>query len=307
MAKEKQENPEQKQDVNVAQMTADEEAQAQAELIKEHNLRFYTDGCEVPADAIKPIKAGRLKGMSDVNPMWRMKRMTEIFGPVGFGWRYEIEKMWSEEFVLEEINEITEGLAPVRPDFDETGRQLTPAFPAQPRIEKKTRRYETKCFCNVLLFVRDPETKEWSAPIPGSGGSAIVSQERNGAYVNDEGYKMALTDALSIAMKPLGIGGNIWYGPKATGHNESKYESYTRDAQTQQNGQQSNQQGASAVAFTGAQLNQSIQEMNATTTEAEFEACWDKWAKAIPALAQQGTDFYKAACVKINALKNPSK
>lgn len=266
MAKEKQENPEQTQDVNEAQMTAEEEAQAQAELIKEHNLRFYTDGCEVPADAIKPIKAGRLKGMSDVNPMWRMKRMTEIFGPVGFGWRYEIVKQWTETYGD-----------------------------------------EVKCFCNVHLFVRDPETKEWSAPIPGNGGSAIVSQERNGTYVNDEGYKMALTDALSIAMKPLGIGGNIWYGPKATGHNESKYESYTQDGQTQQNGQQSQQQGASAVAFTGAQLNQAIQEMNAITTEPEFKACWDKWAKAVPALAQQGTDFYKAACVKINAINNPSK
>lgn len=266
MSKEKQENPEQTQEVKDAQMTAEQDAQAQAELIKEHNLRFYTEGCEVPAEALKPIKAGRLKGMSDVNPMWRMKRMTEIFGPVGFGWRYEIVKQWTETY----------------------GN-------------------EVKCFCNVHLFVRDPETKEWSAPIPGNGGSAIVSMESKGAYVNDEGYKMALTDALSIAMKPLGIGGNIWYGPKATGHNESKYESYTQDGQTQQNAQQSQQQGASAVAFTGAQLNQAIQEINAITTEPEFKACWDKWAKAVPALAQQGTDFYKAACVKINAINNPSK
>lgn len=263
MAKEKQENPEQTQEVKDAQMTAEQEAQVQAELIKEHNLRFYTEGCEVPTDALKPIKAGRLKGMSDVNPMWRMKRMTEIFGPVGFGWRYEIVKQWTETY-----------------------------------------ENEVKCFCNVNLFVRDPETKEWSAPIPGNGGSSIVTKESKGLYVSDEGYKMALTDALSIAMKPLGIGANIWYGPKATGHNESKYETYTQDDQTQQNAQA---KGSSAVAFTGAQLNQSIQEMNAATTEAEFQACWDKWAKAVPALAQQGTDFYKVAYDKIIALRNPSK
>lgn len=265
MAKEKQEKVEQTQEANDAQMTAEEEAQAKVQEVIDHNLRFYSQGCEVPSDALKPIKAGRLKGMSDVNPMWRMKRMTEIFGPIGFGWRYEIVKQWTETY----------------------GN-------------------EVKCFCNVNLFVRDPETKEWSEPIPGSGGSAIVSMESKGAYVNDEGYKMALTDALSIAMKPLGIGGNIWYGPKASGHNESKYEADTRDNQTQQPYQANQAQGRSAVAFTGAQLNQAIQEMNAATSEEQFKAIWDKWAKAAPAITQQGTEFYKAACQKINALKNPS-
>ncbi len=75
MAKEKQPKVEQDQEVNDAQMKTEAEAKA----IIENNLRFYSQGCEVPADALKPIRAGRLKGMSDVNPMWRMKRMTEIF------------------------------------------------------------------------------------------------------------------------------------------------------------------------------------------------------------------------------------
>lgn len=259
MTKEKQEKTEQ------AQTTAYEDAQAKAKAGIDHNLRFYSRGCDVPTDAIKPIRAGRLRGMSDVNPMWRMKRMTEIFGPVGFGWRYEIVKQWTETY----------------------GN-------------------EVKCFCNVHLYVRDPETKEWSDPIPGNGGSAIVSMEAKGAYVNDEGYKMALTDALSIAMKPLGIGGNIWYGPKATGHNESKYEADTRDSQPQQAAAANQGNGIAAVAFTGEQLAQAVQEMNATTTEAEFQACWKKWAQSVPALTNNGTDFYKAACVKINAIKNPS-
>ena len=135
----------------------------------DHNLRFYNQGCEVPKDALKEIKAGRLRGMSDVNPMWRMKKMTEIFGPCGIGWKYTIDRQWTETY----------------------GN-------------------EVKCFCNVSLYVRDPDTGFWSDAIPGNGGSAIVSNEAKGPYVNDEGYKMALTDALSIAMKPLGIGGNIW-------------------------------------------------------------------------------------------------
>lgn len=35
----------------------------------EKNLRFYNQGRTVPPNALKPIKAGRLKGMSDINPI----------------------------------------------------------------------------------------------------------------------------------------------------------------------------------------------------------------------------------------------
>jgi len=54
------------------------------------NMEIYEKVRAVPSTALKPIKAGRLKGMSDINPMWRIKMLTELFGPVGFGWYYEI-------------------------------------------------------------------------------------------------------------------------------------------------------------------------------------------------------------------------
>lgn len=219
----------------------------------DRNLRFYSQGCTVPADALKEIRAGRLKGMSDVNPMWRMKRMTEIFGPVGFGWKYTIDKFWTECY----------------------GE-------------------EVKCYCTVSLYVRDPETKEWSEAIPGTGGSAIVSKESKGPYVNDEGYKMALTDALSIAMKPLGIGGNIWYGPKATGHNESKYEAATRESYAP----------ASTLAYSGAQLHQALSELANVKTEGEFGTVWKKWQKQAPALCMNGTEFYNKSSEKIAQIRS---
>lgn len=227
--------------------------QVDAQGSMEHNLRFYNQGCEVPQDALKEIRAGRLKGMSDVNPMWRMKRMTEIFGPCGIGWKYTIDRQWTETY----------------------GE-------------------ETKCFCNVSLYVRDPATKEWSDAIPGNGGSSIVSKEKAGCYINDEGYKMALTDALSIAMKPLGIGGNIWYGPKAKGHNESKYEAYTRSDQQEQQ----NANAYSSVAYTGEQLNQALLDLHNAKTNEEYSAVWQKWRTQCPALCNTGTDFYKACIDK---------
>ena len=54
------------------------------------NLEIYNKVKSVPKNAQKLIKGGRLKGMTDINPMWRIKILTEIFGVMGFGWHYEI-------------------------------------------------------------------------------------------------------------------------------------------------------------------------------------------------------------------------
>ena len=55
-----------------------------------NNMELYELGRQVPDEAKKPITAGRLKGFTDINPMWRIKRLTEMFGPCGIGWWYEI-------------------------------------------------------------------------------------------------------------------------------------------------------------------------------------------------------------------------
>ena len=52
------------------------------------NLRIYEKVKDVPENAKKPIGAGRLKGKTDINPMWRIKVLTETFGPCGLGWKY---------------------------------------------------------------------------------------------------------------------------------------------------------------------------------------------------------------------------
>ncbi len=49
-----------------------------------------------PQSALKEIKGGRLKGMSDIDPMWRYKRLTSIYGPCGTGWHYTVDKLWTE-------------------------------------------------------------------------------------------------------------------------------------------------------------------------------------------------------------------
>ena len=138
------------------------------------NMTIYDAVRSVPQEAIKPISAGRLKGMSDINPMWRLKRLTEVFGACGFGWKYEITRQWLE---TGEDNEI-------------------------------------KGFCNINLYVK--VDGEWSEAIPGTGGSSLTTVERNGTYVSDEVYKMALTDALSVACKALGMAADVYYANDRT-------------------------------------------------------------------------------------------
>ena len=137
------------------------------------NMQLYEQLRKVPKEAIKPIAAGRLKGMSDINPVWRIKAMTEAFGPCGIGWKYEITKQWQEQY----------------------GN-------------------EVKAFTNVNLYIKAGGA--WSEPIPGTGGATLVELNSKGSYVNDEGFKMSLTDALSVAMKALGVAADVYFSSDAT-------------------------------------------------------------------------------------------
>lgn len=150
------------------------------------NLDIYEKLRVVPDEAKKPISGGRLKGMTDINPMWRIKSLTEQFGPCGIGWYYEIKDRWLETCMAKD--EITANV-------------------------------------NINLYVK--VDGEWSKPIPGIGGSMLVASERNGLYVNDECYKMALTDALSVACKALGMGADVYWQSDNTKYNDSKRDNYT--------------------------------------------------------------------------------
>lgn len=54
------------------------------------NMELFRQFEKTAEEAKKPIEAGRLKGFTDINPMWRFKRLTEVFGPVGIGWKYTV-------------------------------------------------------------------------------------------------------------------------------------------------------------------------------------------------------------------------
>ena len=65
-------------------------------------------------------------------------------------------------------------------------------------------------FAQVNLYIKSAD--EWSEPIPGVGGHFMVVKETSGLHANDEGYKMAITDAIGTAMKMIGVAADIYAG-----------------------------------------------------------------------------------------------
>lgn len=60
------------------------------------NLDMYNRYAQPPEDALKAFSNGRFRG-TDINPMWRIKALTEEYGECGFGWYTETSRMWRED------------------------------------------------------------------------------------------------------------------------------------------------------------------------------------------------------------------
>ena len=155
------------------------------------NLAIYNQVRSVPEDAISPITGGPMKGKSNINPMWRLEMLTRLFGPSGIGWKIEQVSRWTES----------------------TGQG------------------EVAVFCEVNLFIKQGDS--WSQPIFGQGGNMLmrrVTEWVNGqpvqsVHIDDEAYKKAYTDAVSVACKALGFAADVYYR-----QDETKYGTFRQDA-----------------------------------------------------------------------------
>ena len=177
-------------------------------------MTIYEQVKTCPQNALKPIMAGRLKGKSDINPMWRIKALTELFGACGIGWYYEIDRQWTEQGANGEI----------------------------------------AAYCNISLYIKQGEN--WSKPIKGTGGSMFVASERNGLYTSDECYKMALTDAISVACKALGFAADVYWQADCTKYDQMREQPTQQRQQAQQPAPQ--QPTERKISATGAKALESL-------------------------------------------------
>ena len=144
-----------------------------------NNLELYNKVRSVPEEAQKKITGGRLNGMTDINPMWRIKTLTEQFGVCGFGWYTETLGMWIEHGA------------------------------------------DGEAVANVSIKLYVKMGDEWSQGIFGIGGATIITKESKGLRTDDEAFKKAYTDAISVACKALGIGADVYFAKDKT-----KYDRY---------------------------------------------------------------------------------
>lgn len=203
----------------------------------DNNLEIYLRAAEVPAEAQKEITAGKLKGKTDINPMWRIKTLTELFGPCGIGWYTKILDRWVER----DANEST----------------------AWVRIE---------------MFVKFPGTNEWSAPIEGIGGSKQCGKGQ-GDGINDEAFKMAETDAISVACKKLGFGANTYWAKDRT-----KYSQVDESQTPKKSAQAAPKRKADAEPDTKAledlALADALRDVDEAKNAKELTEAWDRWKQA---------------------------
>ena len=159
-----------------------------------NNLAMYNKYAQPPDNALKAFNNGSFSG-TDINPMWRIKVLTEEYGECGFGWYVEPVRSWTEQ------SEKT-----VMVD------------------QKEKTVVEISVFYEVALYVKRGEA--WSKPIYGVGGNTYAEfiKKRGSVVVSDEAYKMAYTDAIGIACKALGIGANIWWKSNDSKYTKNNYE-----------------------------------------------------------------------------------
>ena len=140
------------------------------------NMWIYERTRSCPQSALRTIQAGKLKGKSDINPMFRIKMLTELFGPCGAGWKTTEETFWT-----------------------------TPGANG-----------EVIAWCSIKLLWFDKNSGEWSEPVFGIGGSMLVDTQRSNLSSNDEAFKMAYTDAISVACKALGFAADVYWNQDTT-------------------------------------------------------------------------------------------
>lgn len=135
------------------------------------NLNFYEQLRSVPKEAQKNFDNGRFKG-TDINPMWRIKKMTEVFGPCGIGWYYEV------------VNR---------------------------SLERSADSNVISAFIGINLYIKVDGEWSKPIYGEGGNNFTTFNRKWSSIDTSDEAYKMALTDALSNATKQLGLGADIWF------------------------------------------------------------------------------------------------
>ena len=164
------------------------------------NLALWKQLAITDPKATKPFtKSGGFRG-TQIDPTWRVMRMTEVFGPVGEGWGYEIMDTRVESgmvFCMVRAWYVRPGQTP---DF---GGDDGPFYGHVPRNARFT-------------------GPQW-------GGTEIAPLRSGKNQPSDECFKMSVTDALGKCLVQIGVAADVHLGL----FDDSKYRDMAEEAYAQ--------------------------------------------------------------------------
>lgn len=147
----------------------DEDIELTKRLMSENTKLWDTLGKTDPKHT-KPFKrAGGFKGTA-IKPMWSYRRMTEEFGPCGKGW----------------------GVGQPHFDVVPAGDEVLVYCTATVWWDERGSSAAADDYCRHYIY--------------GVGGDKVVSNFSTGLRSDDEAFKKAFTDAVTNALKMIGVG-----------------------------------------------------------------------------------------------------
>ncbi|ENN8374895.1 hypothetical protein ACAX46_000257 [Providencia rettgeri] len=182
---------------NVQQDDFEQRATVLEEVLENHNdnLSIWKRVQRTDSRFTKPIEGMGFIGTS-INGTYMIMRATEIFGPIGSGWNYE---------VIEE--KLIDGKPLTEPVLDERNKQVATRF---------LRNGDGSLFCEKNHSVK---IKFWyitpngtRAEFESYGATPYLYQTQYGLKTDGEVIKKSLTDAIKKALSMLGFSSDVFMG-----------------------------------------------------------------------------------------------
>ncbi|QIC16447.1 hypothetical protein G3341_12470 [Providencia vermicola] len=175
------------------------------------NLSIWKRVQRTDARFTKPLEGMGFVGTS-INSNYMFMRATEIFGPIGEGWGYEVLE---EKFI--------DGKPLVEPVLDERNKQVATRF---------LRDGDGSLFCEQnhsikirFWYIIECETR---GEFESYGATPYRYQTQYGMKVDGEAIKKSLTDAIKKALSMLGFSSDVFMGmhdnPEYVASNKLEYE-----------------------------------------------------------------------------------
>lgn len=148
-------------------------------MIHSDNLEVWNLVQDTPKEFLKQIPGSSGKQLTEINPTYRVKKMTEAFGPLGIGWKYQIARDLNGNLIE-------------RTEASLVNNQIV--------------------FYKVLVEVYIRYENEWVKAAEQWGSAELIEVFNSGKVADkmNDAHKSAMTDALGKLLSHFGVGSDVY-------------------------------------------------------------------------------------------------